>query len=169
MRVFPICAWTASAGGRRRGISKAGSGKGDANEVAQRNASVCRANLGKQGRCSYDPTRPQQPSAKLCRLHTRAVTTGAAPTAHAHARHSPPALRPQVLSTKYHSHHSRSPSIPYRTPTAIEISSSARPVSVSARPSSCPLTGHLSAPRPNAVSQHTLYRRPETSMLPPQP
>jgi hypothetical protein len=83
-------------------------------------------------------------------------------------RHSPPVLHLQVQSTKYHL------PVNNQTPSVLQSSLVHRQICLCLGFSSTlvllppPLTGILSAPRPNAVSQPTLYHHPETSMLPPQ-
>jgi hypothetical protein len=133
----------------------------------------------KQGRCcslSYDPRcregagrcRPQpKASASCARCHAVTSCHFLIPM---YTAFPAPSLHSQVQSTRYHSH-SLSP-VNTRRRLPCNPRPPARSVSVSARPSSCsPLkpAGILSAPRPKAVSQLTLYHHPETSMLSPQP
>jgi hypothetical protein len=99
--------------------------------------------------CSRSRT-TRQPSAvdRLLHTSTHALSQASAAVVAA-ARHSPSALRSQVLSTLYLSH----PHCHGQTDTILVDRQTT--VFVSARLSSSPLTGHLSAPRPTAASlQH---------------
>jgi hypothetical protein len=182
MRVFPICAWTAGAVVRysirpraRQTKVRKGTWVFAESQLRQTSKEGAARTTRDAGRC-----RPQPKASAACMAGIRASCALSRchkllPLA-THVRHSPPLL--SILKSRVPSTISIC-SLPSITPDAdclailvhrhICLGFSSTLVLLSPSCSPPKPAGILSAPRPKAVSQPTLYHHPETSMLPPQP